>query len=45
MMYSQTFFIISKLLDCDIVEDIKELYPEAYPFAMDCLKKKENKRL
>ena len=34
-------FIISKLLDCDIVEDIKELYPEAYPFAMDCLKKRK----
>ena len=33
--------IISKLLECDIVEDIKELYPEAYPFAMDCLKKRK----
>ena len=33
--------IISKLLDCDIAEDIKELYPEAYPFAMDCLKKRK----
>ena len=34
-------FIISKLLACDTVEDVKELYPEAYPFAMNCLKKRK----
>lgn len=32
--------IIFKLLACDTVEDVKDLYPEAYPYLMDCLKKK-----